>query len=562
MPDRRWTSRRPRPQIGLTLGLALVLLWLGAAAAIRLAYRGEVLPGTSVAGQALGGAGREDAERQLAAVKAPSGRVVLTAGQRRFTVSAGAVGLAIDPEATARQALRAGRSNVWSFLATPAMALGADRSTEAEFRIDQKAMRRVAAAIARRLDRRPFDGGLNIDPVSLAVAVEPPRPGRALDRARLAALVLERLSSGGSSVATLPVDERPAPSLTSVEAVAQRARDYLAAGPLRLSAAGSPAVLTKADLSKILAVRRVGRRLGLGVDSAATAQLVRRLGAARDRRARDARLSAPATPVVLDEQGDVSWRPRPAEVTVRPARPGSRLDRAGAAEAIATAIRQDRHQAALPVEAVTPELATASARQVRKLIGTFTTYFVCCEPRVTNIGLMAQAVDGTVIAPGERFSLNRVAGERTRTRGFVPAPFISDGKVVPSVGGGVSQFSTTVYNAAFFAGLPLDVHQPHSFYIGRYPAGREATLDYNSIDLVWTNDTKAPVLVRAVTGPTSVTVSLYGDNGGRQVRASASERTPVPGRDFSITVTRTIRYGDGRQARQQTTTTYDKPPAG
>lgn len=562
MPDRRWTSRRPRPQIGLTLGLALVLLWLGAAAAIRLAYRGEVLPGTSVAGQTLGGAGREDAERQLAAVQAPRGRVVLTAGQRRFTVSAGAVGLAIDPEATARQALRAGRSDVWSFLATPAVALGADRSTKAEFRIDQKAMRRVAAAIARRLDRRPFDGGLNIDPVSLAVAVEPPRPGRALDRARLAALVLERLSSGGSSVATLPVDERPAPSLTSVEAVAQRARDYLAAGPLRLSAAGSPAVLTKADLSTILAVKRVGRRLRLGVDPAATAQIVRRLGAARDRRARDARLSAPATPVVLDEQGDVSWRPQPAEVTVRPARPGSRLDRAGAAEAIATAIRQDRHQAALPVKAVTPELSTDSARRVRKLIGTFTTYFVCCEPRVTNIGLMAQAVDGTVIAPGEQFSLNRAAGERTRARGFVPAPFISDGKVVPSVGGGVSQFSTTVYNAAFFAGLPLDVHQPHSFYIDRYPAGREATLDYNSIDLAWTNDTKAPVLVRAVTGATSVTVSLYGDNGGRQVRASASERTPVPGRDFSITVTRTIRYGDGRQARQQTTTTYDKPPAG
>jgi len=223
-------------------------------------------------------------------------------------------------------------------------------------------------------------------------------------------------------------------------------------------------------------------------------------------------------------------------------------------------VRAGRHRATLPVEPVAPRVDAAAARRVRDLIGTFTTRFVCCEPRVTNIRLMAQAIDGTVIAPGEQFSLNGVAGERTRARGFVAAPFISGGKVVPSVGGGVSQLSTTMYNAAYFAGLRIDAHQPHSFYISRYPPGREATVDYGGIELLWTNDTRAPVLVRASTTATSVTVTLYGDNGGRRVSASASERRAVPGADFSITVTRTIRYPGGRVTREPTTTTYQRPP--
>lgn len=560
VPRRRLSTRRSLPQLGLALGLTLAVMWLAAAAAIRLTHGGEVLPGTVMAERTLGGADREQVERQLASVAPPAGRVILTDAGRRFTVSPRAVGLAIDPEDSAERALRAGRNGLWSFLITPAVALAGERTVEPRYRIDQRAMRRVAAAIGRQLDRRPFPGRLIIDPAGLTVSIERPRPGRMLRRARLAELVVERLASGGTSAAALPVRQVPALPVGQVEAVAEQARAYLAAGPLRLSAVGASVVVTAAELAELLAVEQRARRLRLGVDPTATARLVRRIAGQRDRAARDARLIAPAAPVLLEDQGEVSWRPRPAQVTVEPARPGSRLDRRGAVRAIAAAVREGRHAATLPRKRVSPGLATASARQVRELIGTFTTRFVCCEPRVSNIRLMAEAVDGTVIAPGEQFSLNRVAGERTRARGFVPAPFISDGKVVPSVGGGVSQFSTTMYNAAFFAGVVLNAHQPHSFYIDRYPPGREATLDFGSIDLTWTNDTDAPILVRTATTDTSVSVSLYGDNGGRRVRAAASEREGVTGRDFSITVTRTIRYADGRLARQPTTTTYDKPP--
>ena len=248
-------------------------------------------------------------------------------------------------------------------------------------------------------------------------------------------------------------------------------------------------------------------------------------------------------------------------MTVQPGRTGMQLDRSRAMAVIASAVRRGVHRTELPVQVTRPRISTAAASRVRRLIGTFTTHYACCQPRVSNIRRIARAVDGTVIASGEQFSLNGVAGERTHDKGYVEAPFIADGKLVPSVGGGVSQFATTMYNAAFFAGLQLDAHQAHSFYIDRYPAGREATLNYGTIDLTWTNDTQAPVVVRASSTPTSVTVALYGDNDGRRVRASSGAREPVVGRDFAIRVTRVMRYADGRVVRQPYVTTYDRPPA-
>src|SRR5262249_18604136 len=120
--------------------------------------------------------------------------------------------------------------------------------------------------------------------------------------------------------------------------------------------------------------------------------------------------------------------------------------------------------------------ASAATTEAPVLVGSFTTPFPCCQPRVTNIRRAAQLLDGTVLPPNGRFSLNGALGRRTIAKGFVPAPSISGGELVDSVGGGISQVSTTLYNAAFFSGLKLVAHTPHSFYISRYPPGREATI--------------------------------------------------------------------------------------
>jgi vancomycin resistance protein YoaR len=143
--------------------------------------------------------------------------------------------------------------------------------------------------------------------------------------------------------------------------------------------------------------------------------------------------------------------------------------------------------------------STAEAKKlgIKKVTGQFTTYFPYLPYRNTNIGRAAALINGTLLKPGEIFSLNQVVGERTKANGFTEGYIIKDGRFRKELGGGVSQSATTTFNAMFFAGLKDIFHKPHGLYIDRYPAGREATVAWPSLDLKFQNDTKYGVLVQA-----------------------------------------------------------------
>ena len=99
-------------------------------------------------------------------------------------------------------------------------------------------------------------------------------------------------------------------------------------------------------------------------------------------------------------------------------------------------------------------------------------------------------MDGALIKPGETISLNGYTGPRGLAEGYVPAAVISGGQLSKAVGGGISKFATTMFDAMYFAGLQDVHHKTHSFYISRYPAGREATVYEGLIDLQWKNDSR------------------------------------------------------------------------
>ena len=184
--------------------------------------------------------------------------------------------------------------------------------------------------------------------------------------------------------------------------------------------------------------------------------------------------------------------------------------------------------------------------KANELVSTFTTEYTPGEPRVVNIRRAARLLDGTVLAPGETFSMNDALGERTVERGFVPAPMILGGRLVDSVGGGISQAATTLFNAAFFAALELVEHTPHSFYIDRYPRGREATISWGGPELVFRNDWPAPLRMRLGTTPTSLTVRFYSARLGRRVETKTSapfDRVGATG--FTVEYTRRVyRYDE------------------
>ncbi|MCL1693795.1 MAG: VanW family protein, partial [Actinomycetia bacterium] len=217
---------------------------------------------------------------------------------------------------------------------------------------------------------------------------------------------------------------------------------------------------------------------------------------------------------------------------------------------------------------LTPELTTEMAEAMGPFdeVSTFTTYHPCCANRVTNIQLLADEIDGSIVMPGETFSINDTAGKRTLEEGYVRAGAIINGEISCcdspiNIGGGTSQFATTFYNAIFFGCYEDVEHRPHSIYFSRYPYIREATLGFPAPDVKFLNDSAAPVFIDTSYTGGSITVTFYGNNGGR---TCTSERS-------GNTVTRVMTHPDDTVTTQSwswnykplittTTTTTTHPP--
>ena len=417
--------------------------------------------------------------------------------------------------------------------------------------------------------------------------VEPlyPRAGYEVDRPAAASLIRARLPELPSAVAlSLPMRLiQPRLSREAVDAAAVLGRELVSA-PVELirrvppaeSGARSEAVVlrfSQAELAALLRSRVVG-------DERARIELYFDAGLLEQK---------------LDEvRSNVETEPRNAtydvdandRLTLVPGRAGVRLSGTLVAEALLQAAAARGRVGELPV--VSGEPPRLAAEQLQKLgirapVSKFSTYHACCQPRVQNIHRIADLLDGVIVLPGETFSVNAAVGARTTKNGFVAAPSIEDGEMVDSVGGGISQFATTLFNAVFHGGYAIIQRQPHTYYFSRYPMGHEATLGFPEPDLVFKNDSEAGLLIKTSYSPTSISVRLYGDNGGRKVRADVSAPRDIaePATEYlpnselspseekvkdsgqigwSVTVARELGFPDGTSKREQRKVTY-KPRA-
>ncbi len=225
--------------------------------------------------------------------------------------------------------------------------------------------------------------------------------------------------------------------------------------------------------------------------------------------------------------------PEDDTITLVPSKKGTRLDTAKVAEAVQTAVLGDGTGELVLDFTEDPEFTTEDAEAYGELyeVAEFTTYKPGTN-RAHNIDLMADTIDQHIVWPGETFSVNEFIGRRTLDKGYkydcaIVGGVLSCEEDPVNVGGGVSQFGTTIFNAIFF-GCYKDVeHQPHSIYFSKYPEGREATLGYPHPDVAFENDTEAPVIIRTSHTPRSITVTFFGNNGGIICDSERSERTGV-----------------------------------
>jgi vancomycin resistance protein YoaR len=494
----------------------------------RFLHWSVVLRGVWVSDVAL--SGLDEAEASVAveqlADRLAAAPLQVRVDRELFQLSPKQVGFEVDVAGTVHNAKLAGRSSglgsqLWWWLkrwVSPArLTLQVGLDTKA---LEKELTRFEAAAIAQT----PFEGGVQAG--GGKVIPEYPRRGRLIDRVPAATVVLAALTRVRRSVVELPLREvTPLLTRSDVDRATVAARRLLH-GPVRLTSAdGQHTIrLSAAKLGDTLRTRIVsGPRPELEVFFDPK-RLEHQLAALRSRveaQPQNARFA-------IDARNRIS---------IAPSEPGVRLRSELVAPALLQAATATARIGLLPLDrSAEPSLKTdeATALGISQLLSSFTTFHPCCRPRVENIHRIADLLTGTVVKPGKTLSVNQVVGPRTRKNGFVPAPTIEEGEMVDSVGGGISQFATTLFNAVFHGGYDIIERQPHSYYFSRYPMGHEATLSYPKPDLVFRNDTDAGLLIVCEYGKTFIRVKLYGDNGGRKVKAKVSRRMHIREPDVEL----------------------------
>ena len=159
---------------------------------------------------------------------------------------------------------------------------------------------------------------------------------------------------------------------------------------------------------------------------------------------------------------------------------------------------------------VQPEYSTAAAKQKYKTIGTYTTNTTSNSKRNTNIRLAAEALNGTIVGPGQEVSFNDTVGQRTEAKGYQGAAAYNNGEVVQEIGGGVCQVSTTLYNAALKAGMKISMRRSHTFEPSYVTPGMDATVSWGGPDFRFINTSSSAIGIKASYSNQTVTVSIYG----------------------------------------------------
>ncbi len=545
-----WRNGRILAVAGGALGIVLV----GYVAAF-VAVGSGVPRGTSVAGVTIGGLEPAAAATTLDRAVAPRAEsVTVSVDGRRTELPAGSVGLAFDAEASVAAAGQRSANPVVLFR----QLFGQDVAPAVA--VDDARLTGRLQRLARGFDDAPRQGAVRYD--GLDIVVVEPRSGRALD----VAAAVDRVTSGylrEDGPITLPT-VLVAPDVTAeqVQQVASGAAVTAISGPLTVRVAGGEVVVRPAQLAGHLSF------------VAENGQLVPRLRMRALRAELADQLAELERPAV-----DASFNVSSGTPVVVPSSTGRGIDQDAFARAVISAMLSPSDRVASAAMAkTTPDLTTKEAKGlgITEVVSTFTQDFPYAAYRVTNIGIAARNMNGTVLEPGETFSLNRIVGERLPENGFVKGYIIVGNRLVEDYGGAVSTITTATWNSAFYGGMTRIEQRAHGFWISRYLPGLEATVSWGNLDLKFRNDTPYGVLVTSSVTDTSVTVTLWSTKYW-DISAQFGPRTNIrpaglvyddgpkcvaqTGVDgFDITVTRVWSRGGEVRRREPLDTSYSSAP--
>ncbi len=482
---------------GLLMGL-FVLAYAGD----LIVSAGDVPRGVTVAGIDVGGLTHKEAESKLRRELEPKliEPVRIRAGDVRTVLYPTSSGLGLDwPQTLGRAGHQplSPYTRVMSFFSS--REVGVVTWTDAP-----KLERAVSDLAAAKLNRPPVEGNIGFQPVAgsdggvLPVAVEP-RSGQTLadPKAAVTAVTDGWLSDGGVEL-------------------------KVTVAPVKANSPAVHAALTKIvvpAVAKPLVIRGEGKDATLKPDTiAGSFQFAARDDGNLEVRIDQGKLRAAAQPQLKETETDgadaqiVFVGDRPA---VQPSKDARKVNWDLTFTALTTVLaKTDERELKAVYDASSPAVSTDAANVlgINEVIGEFTTSGLS-GPSMTNAQTLAARVSGTIVKPNETFSLGARSGPRTAAAGYVPAPANEDGTGPVVVGGGVSQPATTLYNAAYLAGLADGGHLEHDNYLDRYPVARDVKAidnDGSPVEMQIVNDAPTGIAIQVIAANGSVTVRIWG----------------------------------------------------
>jgi vancomycin resistance protein YoaR len=543
--------------LGAVVVLAVIYVVIGF-------FSGRVLtPGTTAAGIDIGGKSATDAENTLRndLKDTAEQKITLQAGEPTAKLDPAEAGITFDAEATV--------SKVTGFSLDPTVIwhrLFGDDEVAPVIDVDGKKFDKATAKVTESLAVEPKDAELSFEKTK--PTVKDGTVGQTVDADAVRTAVDQHWLRGEDA---LPVEpEEVDPDITTAEAketASGFAKDAVSKDRTITAEPGKDAdsdvkggdlTVSPKTIAKTLTFDKKDSKLVPVFDKDELQEAV--LAANKD-------IGKPAK--------DASFTIKDGKPEVVPAEDGIGIKAKELTDAVTDAIKDDSATPTVTLASVEPDFTTKDAKKadVSDTVSEFSTGYNSEPNRDTNLRVAAKKVSGTVLRPGEQFSLNEALGQRTAANGYKPAGVISEGQMKEDFGGGVSQVSTTLFNAAFFAGFDLDEHQAHSRYISRYPEGRESTLDWSSIDLKFTNNSKTPVVLDMYLKGGEVHAKVFGvkkydvkahssdrfdfTSAGSVTESGASCTPQAPKGGWSIRISRTMKdIASGRTSKDGFTTVY------
>lgn len=550
-----------RKSKGLIITLAVVLglvVLAGVAYALDIAQnQGKVPRATSVGGVDISSMERTAAvdklQKELGGIE--NQVVTVRAGEKHSELLPSASGLAMNfqkavdgiPDASLNPLTR-----LASFFRDP-------REQPVAVDVDDAALNKELERVKGELSIAPVDGALAIENADFKVT--DPKLGQTVDPAQLSdAVQADWLDPAGvevePEVVEPAINDQVIEDMQKGEAKTALDKNLVVKGDKDVTA-----TLDRGAIAQLVSISAKDGKLVLNIDDAKAQELLA------------AQLADSEVP---GENAKVSFAGGGKSVT--PSQDGNVVNWEETMKDFDSRVRSDDNrewEAAYKPEPATFTTEEAEASTFDQVVGEFSTGGFS-GPSGENIRIVAQTVNGAVVNPGETFSLNGYTGPRGTAQGYVESGIIINGHAGTAVGGGISQFATTLYNASYFAGMEDVAHTPHSYYISRYPAGREATVYEGAIDLQFKNTSDHPVRIDTSFGGGQITVRLMGVktvnvesvNNGRwattqptrmTVTDDCSPSSGAPG--FTTSDTRIIKDLSGNQISSETqTTVYDPVP--